>query len=314
MKTPTLSTVILASAATALLAPVSPARAQMVGEAFELTEVGSFPAPAWLDAGLIDPKEPNPPDPSVTVVETTNARGTATRGLALEDALAPSQGIYRFIRPTSRYSLATDVRIDRYSDNSGGTTNDWPMYVGVGQYVDGVDLAFIATVGVYASSLTGEWHMYAFGATGNAFNVDYGVPAEVGAWYRVEVDFDGENGVLHARIRDLATDALVVDRTDAFPKWTPEDAPFDTAMFIDGELTPETTIANLAVIDNICVTPTPFCPADVDQDGTVDFADLLMVLAEWGPCEGPCGADVDRSGQVDFADVLIVLSSWGPCR
>ncbi|MFK7961815.1 MAG: hypothetical protein AB8G96_14970 [Phycisphaerales bacterium] len=54
------------------------------------------------------------------------------------------------------------------------------------------------------------------------------------------------------------------------------------------------------------------CPADVDASGVVDFADLLAVLAAWGPCEG-CGEDVDQSGAVDFADLLQLLSNWGVC-
>ena len=54
------------------------------------------------------------------------------------------------------------------------------------------------------------------------------------------------------------------------------------------------------------------CPADVDDSGTVDFADLLAVLAAWGPCPG-CKEDIDGSGTVDFADLLAVLAAWGPC-
>jgi hypothetical protein len=54
------------------------------------------------------------------------------------------------------------------------------------------------------------------------------------------------------------------------------------------------------------------CPADTDGSGTVDTADLLAVLAAWGPCEG-CPADVDGSGTVDTADLLAVLAAWGPC-
>jgi len=49
---------------------------------------------------------------------------------------------------------------------------------------------------------------------------------------------------------------------------------------------------------------------DVNGDGLVDFADLLEVLAAWGPCEDCCPADVDFSGVVDFADILLVLGKW----
>ena len=55
------------------------------------------------------------------------------------------------------------------------------------------------------------------------------------------------------------------------------------------------------------------CPADVNADGFVDFADLLRVLSAWGPCAG-CPEDIDETGFVDFDDLLIVLSTWGRCE
>jgi hypothetical protein len=50
---------------------------------------------------------------------------------------------------------------------------------------------------------------------------------------------------------------------------------------------------------------------DVDGDGFVDFGDLLLVLAAWGPCADPCcGPDLDEDGATGFGDLLIVLASW----
>lgn len=54
------------------------------------------------------------------------------------------------------------------------------------------------------------------------------------------------------------------------------------------------------------------CPADASGDGSVDFTDLLSILASWGPCVG-CPADVDGNDVIDFSDVLAVLAAWGPC-
>jgi len=45
----------------------------------------------------------------------------------------------------------------------------------------------------------------------------------------------------------------------------------------------------------------------------VDVFDLLIVLAEWGPCNGPWEADFDDSGGVDVFDLLELLGAWGPC-
>jgi hypothetical protein len=59
----------------------------------------------------------------------------------------------------------------------------------------------------------------------------------------------------------------------------------------------------------------PDCPADVSGDGFVDFADLHLVLASWGPCRGdePCDADISRDRFVDVTDLIRVIEAWGSC-
>jgi hypothetical protein len=51
------------------------------------------------------------------------------------------------------------------------------------------------------------------------------------------------------------------------------------------------------------------CPADFDDDGDVDTADLLFLLGSWGTAEG----DVDGDGDTDTADLLALLGAWGDC-
>jgi hypothetical protein len=51
------------------------------------------------------------------------------------------------------------------------------------------------------------------------------------------------------------------------------------------------------------------CPADLDGDGDVDTADLLILLGAWGTPDG----DVDGDGDTDTADLLALLAAWGPC-
>jgi hypothetical protein len=36
----------------------------------------------------------------------------------------------------------------------------------------------------------------------------------------------------------------------------------------------------------------------------------LMVLSQWGPCEGGCAGDLNEDGVVDGLDLLIVLADW----
>jgi hypothetical protein len=51
------------------------------------------------------------------------------------------------------------------------------------------------------------------------------------------------------------------------------------------------------------------CPADFDDDGDVDTADLLYLLGAWGTPDG----DVDGDGDTDTADLLALLAAWGEC-
>jgi hypothetical protein len=65
------------------------------------------------------------------------------------------------------------------------------------------------------------------------------------------------------------------------------------------------------------LTPVDQCdrPGDVDNNGDVGTADLLLVLSAWGDCTCPwCPEDIDGNGTVGFSyDLLLVLSNWGPC-
>ncbi len=62
--------------------------------------------------------------------------------------------------------------------------------------------------------------------------------------------------------------------------------------------------------NTICAPP---CPTDLDGDGTVDGADLTLVLADWGCSGSDCIGDFDGSGVVNGADLTIFLSAWGDC-
>jgi hypothetical protein len=50
-------------------------------------------------------------------------------------------------------------------------------------------------------------------------------------------------------------------------------------------------------------------PGDVNGDTFVNVADLLAVIAAWGPCAG-CAADLDGNGIVNIADLLFVIAHW----
>lgn len=58
--------------------------------------------------------------------------------------------------------------------------------------------------------------------------------------------------------------------------------------------------------------PPAGCAADFDEDDDIDFDDLLMILAAWGPCED-CPEDLNNDDQVGFDDLLLLLTAWGEC-
>lgn len=53
------------------------------------------------------------------------------------------------------------------------------------------------------------------------------------------------------------------------------------------------------------------CAEDLDEDGTVGFSDLLLLLSAWSDSKSL--ADLDGSGTVGFGDLLFLLAAWGPC-
>lgn len=55
----------------------------------------------------------------------------------------------------------------------------------------------------------------------------------------------------------------------------------------------------------------PLCPGDLNGDGTVDGADLGLLLSDWDEYSGV--ANINGIGPVDGADLGILLSNWGPC-
>jgi hypothetical protein len=55
------------------------------------------------------------------------------------------------------------------------------------------------------------------------------------------------------------------------------------------------------------------CAGDLTLDGTVNGADLGILLSAWGTCGGSCASDLNRDGAVTGADLGAMLSQWGVC-
>jgi hypothetical protein len=52
------------------------------------------------------------------------------------------------------------------------------------------------------------------------------------------------------------------------------------------------------------------CPEDLNHDGTVDAADLAVLLGAWGSTGA---SDLNTDGTVNAADLAVLLGAWGPC-
>ncbi|MCH8345285.1 MAG: hypothetical protein IH983_15045, partial [Planctomycetes bacterium] len=88
--------------------------------------------------------------------------------------------------------------------------------------------------------------------------------------------------------------------------------------FIASDTDPQSIVE--AGVDNVRLKTSPegfscdAIPGDLDDDGTVGILDLLILLADWGPCPDPpdgCPADLDGDGSVGILDLLTLLANWG---
>ena len=54
------------------------------------------------------------------------------------------------------------------------------------------------------------------------------------------------------------------------------------------------------------------CIGDLNGCGTVDVADLALLLGSWGKNPGHV-ADINDDGLVNGVDLALLLGHWGPC-
>ena len=50
-------------------------------------------------------------------------------------------------------------------------------------------------------------------------------------------------------------------------------------------------------------------PADVNEDGVVNSADLGLVIGAWGVCDG-CREDISGDGFVNAIDIGLLIAGW----
>lgn len=235
----------------------TPSGATGVADDFESYAPGAFPAPTWLDAGAFMPVPPVAALPSATVELTTDAFGNPTRALAMSAQVALVSGIYAPVSPSSFYTLAADVRVDRFSDAASAPPEDFAIQLTFASLVDNLYVA--PQAGIYAASQSQDWRLFLL----DAGYLDLPLlPVTLGQWVRLRLDVQQSTGAWRAIIDDIASGVRLVDQTGLFPSWGPGSGQWDAVAFIEGEGSPS-TVSNLAWVDNINVTtrPVPAPPA-----------------------------------------------------
>lgn len=134
------------------------------------------------------------------------------------------------------------------------------------------------------------------------------VPVPTNAWFTVEHEFRAEGEF-----------SLFIDLHDGFGRMevltgaTPLGAAsVDRVTWRGGS---GGAVGDSLYIDNLRIDgPVARCPGDANYDGMVTFADLNLVLSQFGQ-SGNLSGDVTGDGVVNFADLNAVLSAFGaPCN
>jgi len=178
--------------------------------------------------------------------------------------------------PTRFNSNSTDNNtFDRRSPSKGPE----PEGVAVGSFGD-LRLAFVALErigGIAILNVTDPHH-----------------PSVVG--YRTDRDFSGDPS--NDTAGDLGPEGLhIVDAADS-----PTGEPL---LIVASEVSGSTTIYEINVNAALCLLP-----EDLTNDCAVNYADLMLLLSEWGPCGGTCKSDIDGDGDVGVSDLMLLLAAW----
>ncbi|MFO0875045.1 MAG: LamG domain-containing protein [Phycisphaerales bacterium] len=180
-------------------------------------------------------------------------------------------------------------------DDGGGQLMKWVFFTSgqndVSFHINGTAFIFMSAPIPFTPS-PGDWHHYVVTRLGQAFT-----------FY---VDGNSLGSAQHDVFVPNATYPLTIGQAEGLGYL---DGRIDDVQIYNEALTQAQV---LFLTENPGSAITFECPADLNDDGLVDGADLGLLLGSWGPC-GACTANIDGQGGVDGADLGLLLGSWGPC-
>lgn len=155
---------------------------------------------------------------------------------------------------------------------------------------------------------------FAFAAHGTdstirSFDIDPSTGALTANGFSYDIGFQGSLGTIAV----LGSHVLAPDRD------TIDDGVRglrSLAIGADGSLTPNGSIVDSQGIAPTDVAPWNNCPADLNEDGAVDFVDLNRLLGEYNSTGAPgvLIGDLNFDGVIDFGDLNILLGAYNlPC-
>lgn len=230
-----------------------------ISDDFESYDIGQAPSGIWRDVvSYID--DPTNPGPTVSVIQTTDAFGGATRAMQIDGAgIGSSGGIAAQVQHSRYQRFETDLRLDR---GGNGSNPNWIAASGFFQETDQSDFNWMPQAFVYATRGSSRFRLYVRNADGRTgASRDFGLGAHAwsfDAWYRIVLEVDTETGVFDATIVDLASGETIVDATRTYAGWNSVWGRYDTISVNDGEYGSNPgSIGNIATIDNIGYAPAP---------------------------------------------------------
>lgn len=278
----------------------------------------SCPTSNGCEAAVYDDRvyiwQQSPQGPVITVFDIADgaelySTGSVSGGLVEQKGpfVGPDGTVYA---PRSANNPATDFLV-AYDDTGTAFVEKWRVplgYVPFASFGVGPDGSVYSYRAVVDGSEKDLFVQRLDPDTGALMDESAPTRVSLGASPRIAIDAEGKVFFTNGGFPNGALFAL---NADLSPRWSQA----ITNVNVGGPVLGDGGILVVCGVGNnvrAYQTKSNPCDGDIDLSGTVDFQDIVRILAAWGPCPG-CPEDLDGDEFVTFQDLLVVLGAWGPC-